>query len=55
MITQGKYKIQDNYIVATIKWFSILVIVSAGIIGTQELAGISIEQPEAAKSTSTIF
>jgi len=46
MISEGKYKIQDNYIVATIKWFSILVIVSAGIIGTQELFGIPIEQPE---------
>ena len=47
MITEGKYKIQDNYIVTTIKWFSILVIVSAGIIGVQELLGIPIEQPEA--------
>ena len=24
MITEGKYKIQDNYIVATIKWLSLI-------------------------------
>ena len=35
MISEGKYKIQDSYIVVTIKWFSILVIVSVGIIGVQ--------------------
>ena len=46
MITEGKYKIQDSYIVAAIKWFSILVIVSAGIIGVQEFFGVSVEQPE---------
>ena len=45
MISEGKYKIQDNYIITSIKWFSILVIVSAGIIGVQELLGIPIEQP----------
>ena len=55
MITGGKYKIQDNYIVATIKWFSILVIVSAGIIGIQELAGISVEQPEATNQLVQFF
>jgi len=47
MISEGNYKIQDNYIVAVIKWFSILVIVSGGIIAVQEFAGISFEQPEA--------
>ena len=55
MITQGKYKIQDNYIVSTIKWFSILVIVSAGIIGVQELAGISVEQPETSNHLIQFF
>ena len=55
MITQGKYKIQDSYIVDTIKWFSILVIVSAGIIGVQELFGISIEQPEAQNQLIQFF
>ena len=55
MITQGKYKIQDSYIVSTIKWFSILVIVSAGIIGVQEIAGISIEQPEAPNQLVQFF
>ena len=55
MISQGKYKIQDSYIVSTIKWFSILVIVSAGIIGVQEIAGISIEQPEAPNQLVQFF
>ena len=55
MISEGKYKIQDSYIVATIKWFSILVIVSAGIIGVQELFGISIEQPEAPNQLIQFF
>ena len=55
MITQGKYKIHDNYIIAAIKWFSILVIISAGIIGVQELAGISIEQPEAPNQLVQFF
>ena len=55
MISEGKYKIQDNYVVSTIKWFSILVIVSAGIIGVQELAGISVEQPEAPNQLVQFF
>ena len=55
MITEGKYKIQDSYIVATIKWFSILVIVSAGIIGVQELFGITVEQPEAPNQLVQFF
>ena len=55
MISEGKYKIQDSYIVATIKWFSILVIVSGGIIGVQELAGISVEPPEAPNQLVQFF
>ena len=55
MISEGKYKIQDNYVVSTIKWFSILVIVSAGIIGVQELAGISVEQPESTNQLVQFF
>ena len=55
MITEGKYKIQDSYIVTTIKWFSILVIVSAGIIGVQELFGITVEQPEASNQLIQFF
>ena len=47
MISEGSYKLQDNYIVDVIKWFSILVLVLGGIIAVQELVGISIEQPEA--------
>ena len=55
MISGDNYKIQDNYIVATIKWFSILVIVSAGIIAVQEFVGISIEQPEAPNQLIQFF
>jgi len=55
MISEGSYKIQDNYIVAVIKWFSILVIVSAGIITVQEFVGISIEQPEAPNQLIQFF
>jgi len=55
MISEGSYKIQDNYIVAVIKWFSILVIVSGGIITVQEFVGISIEQPEAPNQLIQFF
>jgi len=55
MISEGNYKIQDNYIVAVIKWFSIIVIVSAGIIAVQEFVGISIEQPEAPNQLIQFF
>ena len=55
MISEGRYKIQDNYIVAAIKWFSILVIVSGSIIGVQELIGISVEQPEAPNQLVQFF
>ena len=55
MITEGKYRIQDSYVVVAIKWFSILVIVSAGIMGVQELFGISVEQTEAANHLIQFF
>ena len=55
MMSEGRYKIQDSYIVATIKWFSILVIVSGGIIGVQELVGISVEPPEASNQLIQFF
>jgi len=55
MISEGSYKIQDNYIVAAIKWFSILVIVSGGIIAVQEFVGISVEQPEAPNQLIQFF
>jgi len=55
MISEGNYKIQDNYIVAVIKWFSILVIVSGGIITVQEFVGISVEQPEAPNQLIQFF
>ena len=47
MITKGEYQIQDSYMIAIIKWFSILVVVSGVIITVQEFAGIPLEQPEA--------
>jgi len=55
MISEGSYKIQDNYIVAVIKWFSILVIVSGSIIAVQEFVGISVEQPEAPNQLIQFF
>jgi len=55
MISEGSYKIQDNYIVIVIKWFSILVIVSAGIITVQEFVGISVEPPEAPNQLIQFF
>ena len=45
IISEGKYQIQDNYIIVTAKWFSVLIIVSGLIIAIQEFFGISIEQP----------
>jgi len=55
MISEGRYKIQENYIVATIKWFSILVVVSGCIIGVQEFIGISVEQPAAPNQLIQFF
>ena len=55
MMSEGRYKIQDSYIVAVIKWFSILVVISGSIIGVQEFVGISIEQPEAPNQLIQFF
>ena len=55
MMSKGRYKIQDSYIVAVIKWFSILVVISGSIIGVQEFVGISIEQPEAPNQLIQFF
>jgi len=55
MISEGSYKIQDSYVVTVIKWFSILVIVSGGIIAVQEFVGISVEQPEAPNQLIQFF
>ena len=55
MMSEGRYKIQDSYIVVVIKWFSILVVVSGSIIGVQEFVGISIEQPEAPNQLIQFF
>jgi len=55
MISGGAYKIQDSYIVTVIKWFSILVIVSGGIISIQEFVGISVEQPEVSNQLIQFF
>jgi len=55
MISGGKYKIQDSYIVTVIKWFSVLIIISGSIIAIQEFAGISVEQPEAPNQLIQFF
>ncbi len=55
IITEGKYQIQDNYIVVTVKWFSVLIIVSASIIAIQEFFGISIEKPIASNELIQFF
>ena len=55
MISEGRYKIQDSYIVTVIKWFSILVVVSGGIISVQEFIGISVEQPKAPNQLIQFF
>ena len=55
MISGGKYKIQDSYIVTVIKWFSVLIIISGGIIAVQEFVGISVEQPEAPNQLIQFF
>jgi len=55
MISGGKYKIQDNYIVTVIKWFSVLIIISGSIIAIQEFVGVSVEQPEAPNQLTQFF
>jgi len=55
MVSGGKYKIQDSYIVTVIKWFSVLIIISGSIIAIQEFAGISVEQPEAPNQLIQFF
>jgi len=55
MISGGKYKIQDSYIVTVIKWFSVLIIISGSIIAIQEFVGISVEQPEAPNQLIQFF
>ena len=55
MISEGKYKIHDSYIVPTIKWFSILVVVSGGILAIQEFFGVSVIQPEAPNELIRFF
>ena len=46
-VTDGKTFSSDSYMVSIIKWFSIIVIVSAGIDAVQEWAGITTEPPPA--------
>ena len=55
IISKGKYQIQDNYIVVTVKWFSILVIVSGSIIAIQEFFGVFVEQPEVSNQLIQFF
>ena len=44
-IAEGKPFIETNYLITTIKWFSILILISGIIIYVQEGIGISIEAP----------
>ena len=55
IISKGKCQVQDNYIVATVKWFSILVIVSGSIIAIQEFFGVFVEQPQASNQLIQFF
>ena len=55
IISEGKYQTQDNYMVVTVKWFSILVIVSGSIIALQEFFGVFVEQPEASNQLVQFF
>ena len=55
IISKGKYQTQDNYMVVTVKWFSILVIISGSIITIQEFFGVFVEQPEASNQLIQFF
>lgn len=44
-MVKGKPVIETNYLITTIKWFSILILISGIIIYVQEGIGISIEAP----------
>ena len=55
IISEGKYQVQDNYIIATVKWFSILIIVSGCIIATQEFFGITVERPDVSNELIQFF
>ena len=55
MVSGGKYKIQDSYIITVIKWFSVLIIISGSIIAIQEFVGVSVEQPEAPNQLIQFF
>lgn len=47
MISEGKQPLESNYLVTTIKWFSVLVLISGIINFVQEGIGITIEAPPA--------
>lgn len=46
IMTYGVYNLHSNYLIQIIKWFSILIVISAVIGFVQESIGISIEPPE---------
>ena len=46
ILSSGKFQLSDNYMINTIKWFSILVLISAIITIIQENFGIITEPPE---------
>jgi len=55
IISAGKYEVQDNYIVVTVKWFSILVILSGCIIAIQEFFGVFVEPPDVSNQLIQFF
>ena len=55
IISAGKYEVQDNYIVVTVKWFSILVIISGCIIAIQEFFGVFVEPPDVSNQLIQFF
>ena len=48
MMIEGKGETKSNYLVAAIKWFCVLIVVSSIIIFVQESFGIKTEAPESA-------
>lgn len=55
MMTEGEEETKSNYLVAAIKWFSVLIVVSSIIIFVQESFGIKTEAPESANVLIQFF
>ena len=46
IMSEGKYESKSNYLVSVIKWFTILIVISAIIDFVQNSVGISTEPPQ---------